>query len=95
MKVSCEIACPGCKIGKPKIQFKKPSLCVPTMTIFDCPECASTIRVKLTRLPGTPPSQVNIKTYVMQPSPMLLAMLAEEAEHNEKPHQESEETPNR
>lgn len=84
-KVNTKITCPGCKIGKVELSFKKPALFCPTIASFDCPDCKSGVFVKIRKLPGTPAQQVNIQAHINRPSQFLKELLTEEALHNAQP----------
>lgn len=83
MNVTSPLECPACK-AKTQVSFKKPGLFSPVIFDYDCEGCASQVKVKIRKLPKTPPTQVNITVLGVTPSQMVIDMLREEAAPNSK-----------
>lgn len=83
-KVTVEANCPGCT-HKTKITIKKPGQCDATVVSFVCSGCESKLLARIakpSKIDTKNPSLVQIGVKITHPSPLLIAMNKEEAEHN-------------
>lgn len=77
-----------CKCSfKTKVSFKKPHIVEPTVVHMECCECKSLYMLKFKK--HRTPGQVHVESRIVRMSPVLEALLKEEAEFNAAPDEES------
>lgn len=80
MKFGLEVQCPGCKLQKTPVKFKRPRLLDPSFANFQCETCESYVAVTIAKKQDDK-DRVSVKVRLITKGATLLALEEDERKH--------------
>lgn len=79
-----DVQCPGCKMQKTPVKFRRPGFMKPSFTNFKCETCESHVAVNISQHPDITQREqgrVSVKVKIMTKGDTLLALEEDERNH--------------